>query len=84
MGRGSNILPTNSTDGGGTASSFVVAGWWEMYALFQALQVAYDTTMEATYFQNDQTGVRVLSRWDGAPLHPEAFAVLAGCDSATP
>ena len=75
-----NILPTNSTDGGGTTSSFIVAGWWQQYAWFEALQLAYDTTMEASYFANDQTGVRVLSRGDGAPIHPEAFAVLAGAD----
>ena len=76
-----NILPTNSTDGGGSASSFVIAGWWEMYAIFTSLQVAFDTTMEASYYQSDQTGVRVLARGDTVPIHPEAFAVMAGCDA---
>src|SRR5215472_4852455 len=76
-----NILPTNSTDGGGSASSFVIAGWWEMYAIFTSLQVAFDTTMEASYYQSDQTGVRVLARGDTVPIHPEAFAVMAGVDA---
>lgn len=75
-----NILPTNSTDGGGTASSFIIAGWWEQYAVFEALQVGFDTTMEASYYQNDQTGIRVLARGDTSPIHPEAFAVMAGVD----
>jgi hypothetical protein len=75
-----NILPTTSTDGGGTASSFIIAGWWDQYALFTAQQVAFETTWEESYFQSDQTGVRIKMRWDGSPIHPEAFAVLAGVD----
>lgn len=76
----SNLLPTNSTDGGGTASSFLVAGWWEMYAIFAATQVAFDTTMEAQNYQNDQMGVRIIARGDTSVIHPEAFAVMAGVD----
>lgn len=79
-----NLLPTNSTDGGGSASSFVIAGYWEEYAIFTSQQVAYEATTEASYFLNDQTGVRVTARWDAGPIHPEAFAVMAGCNSVTP
>lgn len=75
-----NILPTNSTDGGGTASSYVIAGWWEQFALFEAQQILFETTQEASYFANDQTGVRIKHRWDAAPIHAEAFAVMAGVD----
>jgi HK97 family phage major capsid protein len=75
-----NILPTNSTDGGGSASSFIIAGWWEQFAVFAASQIAYAVTTEESYFQLDQTGVRVTHRWDAGPIHPEAFAVLAGAD----
>lgn len=75
-----NILPTTSTDGGGTASSFIVAGWWEQFALFECDQLAFETTTEGSYFEKDQTGVRIKHRWDASCLHPEAFAVLAGCD----
>jgi len=76
----SNLLPTNSNDGGGSASSYIIAGWWEQFAVFESLQLAFDTTMEGSYFQADQTGVRVVHRWDCSPIHPEAFAVLAGVD----
>lgn len=75
-----NILPTNSTDGGGTASSFMIAGWWDMYVLFESAAFQYDTAIEPA-FLNDQTLIRAIHRYDGAPAHPEAFAVLAGCDA---
>jgi HK97 family phage major capsid protein len=75
-----NILPTNSTDGGGTTSSFMIAGWWDMYVLFECAEFIYDAAIEPA-FQNDQTIIRAVHRYDCAPALPEAFAVLAGCDA---
>jgi HK97 family phage major capsid protein len=76
-----NIMPTASTVGGGTASSFMVAGWWEMYVLFECLTLSFDATQEGAGFASDQTEVRITHRYDLGPAHPEAFAVLAGCDA---
>ena len=75
-----NILPTNSTDGGGTTSSFMIAGWWDMYVLFECAEFLYDVSNQPA-FLNDQTIIRAVHRYDGAPALPEAFAVLAGCDA---
>ena len=79
-----NILPTNSTDGGGSASSFIIAGMWERFVLFECMQPTYDSTIESgtasVGFAADQTQIRVTYRYDGGPAQPEAFAVLAGCD----
>lgn len=75
-----NIVPITSTDGGGTASSFLIAGWWDMYVLFESNAFQYDAAIEPA-FSSDQTLVRVIHRYDGAPARPEAFAVLAGCDA---
>lgn len=79
-----NILPVNSADGGGSASSFMIAGWWEQYVLFECLSPAYDATIfggsASVGFGADETQIKVIYRYDGAPAHPEAFAVLAGCD----
>lgn len=75
-----NVLPTNSTDGGGTASSYAIAGWWQQYVLWESAAFAYDATPAGQGFANDQIEVRITYRWDGAPAHPEAFAVMAGVD----
>jgi HK97 family phage major capsid protein len=79
-----NILPTNSTDGGGTTSSFMIAGYWQRYALFECMTPTYAATplsgTSSTGFAADQTQIRVVYRYDGQPVQPEAFAVLAGCD----
>lgn len=75
-----NVLPTNSTDGGGTASSYAIAGWWKQYVLWECQAFTYDATPFGQGFANDQIEVRITYRWDGAPAHPEAFAVLAGVD----
>lgn len=80
-----NALPTNSTDGGGTTSSFMIAGYWQRYVYFQCLTPTIDAVIEAsdsssTGFAADQTTVRLTYRYDGGPAQPEAFAVLAGCD----
>lgn len=76
-----NILPTNSTLGGGTTASFVVAGWWDQFVLFECLSLGFDATQEGAGFASDQTEVRIIHRWDCGPAHPEAFAVLAGVDA---
>ena len=75
-----NILPTTSIDGGGTTASFMVAGWWDMYVLFECAEFLYDVSNQPA-FLNDQTIIRAVHRYDGAPALPEAFAVLAGCDA---
>jgi hypothetical protein len=79
-----NILPVNSTDGGGTASSYMIAGWWERYGLFECMTPTYAATplsgSSSVGFAADQTQIRVVYRYDGACIQPEAFAVLAGCD----
>jgi HK97 family phage major capsid protein len=79
-----NMIPINSTDGGGTTSSFMIAGWWDQYVLFECLTPTYDSTplggTSSVGFGADETQIKVIYRYDGAPIHPEAFAVLAGCD----
>jgi len=76
----SNVLPTNSTDGGGTASSYAIAGWWAQYVLFECTAFTFEATPFAQGFASDQTQVRITYRFDGGPAHPESFAVLAGVD----
>ncbi len=75
-----NILPVTSTDGGGTTSSFMIAGWWDMYVLYESNAFQYDAAIEPA-FSNDQTLIRAIHRYDGGPARPEAFAVMAGCDA---
>jgi HK97 family phage major capsid protein len=75
-----NILPVNSSDGGGTTSSFMIGGWWDMYVLFENAEFLYDAAIEPA-FGTDQTLIRAVHRYDGGPARPEAFAVLAGCDA---
>ena len=75
-----NVLPTNLVVAGGTASSYAIAGWWAQYVLFECTAFTFEATPFAQGFQSDQTQVRITYRYDGAPAHPEAFAVLAGVD----
>ena len=58
----------------------MVAGWWDMYVLFECAEFLYDVSNQPA-FLNDQTIIRAVHRYDGAPALPEAFAVLAGCDA---
>lgn len=76
-----NILTTTSTDGGGTTSSFVIAGDWRMYVLFECPTLGYAATQQGQGFASGQTQVRLLHRYDLGPAHPEAFAVLAGVNA---
>ena len=73
----SNTIPTSTTVNG-QAGSIVVAGWWEKFALFECLTLGYGTTQESQAYANDQTEIRLVHRWDAAPINPEAFVVLAG------
>ena len=80
-----NALSVTSADGGGTTSSFIIAGYWQRYVYFECLTPTYDAVIDAadtssTGFSADQTSIRVTYRYDGSPAQPEAFAVLAGCD----
>ena len=72
-----NAIPTSIAIAGQTGS-FMVAGWWQQLALFECLTLGYATTQESQAYASDQTEVRLVHRWDWAPLHPEAFVVLAG------
>jgi HK97 family phage major capsid protein len=78
----SNVIPTNLTKGGGTSESAIIIGDWRQYVLFECLTLAFDSTIfggtSSTGFGADQTQVRVIHRYDGAPAHPEAFGILAG------
>lgn len=78
----SNVIPTNLTKGGGTNESVIIVGDWRQYVLFECLTLAFDsTTLSGTSsvgFAADQTQVKVVHRYDGAPAHPEAFGILAG------
>lgn len=78
-----NLLPTNSTQGGGSTDSFMIAGMWERYVLFECMAPTYDATMlsgtSSVGYQADQTQIRMVYRYDGQPVQPEAFAVMAGC-----
>ena len=73
----SNIIPT-ALSVAGQSGSLIVAGWWQQFALFECLTLGYSSTMESQAYANDQTEIRVVHRWDAAPIHPEAFVILAG------
>ncbi len=73
----SNILPT-ALSINGQSGSILVAGAWRQYALFECMTLGYGSTMESQAYANDQTEIRLVHRWDAAPIHPEAFVVLAG------
>lgn len=79
-----NIMPITSTDGTGTTSSYMIAGNWERYVLYECLTPTFDSTnlsgTSSRGFAADETQIRVTYRYDGGPAQPEAFAVLAGCD----
>jgi len=78
----SNVIPTNLIKGGGTNESVIIVGDWRQYVLFECLTLGFDATLvsgtASTGFAADQTQVRVIHRYDGAPVHPEAFGILAG------
>lgn len=73
----SNVIPT-SVSINGQSGSLIIAGWWQQYALFECMTLGYGSTMESQAYASDQTEIRVVHRWDGAPIHPEAFVILAG------
>lgn len=77
-----NVIPTNLTKGGGSSESAIIIGDWRQYVLFECLTLAFDATpfggSSTTGFSADETQVRVVHRYDGAPAHPEAFGILAG------
>jgi HK97 family phage major capsid protein len=75
-----NILPTTSSDGGGSTSSYIIAGYWERYVIWECMALAFDATPHGDGFVKDETQVRIVHRYDAQPAQPEAFAVLAGCD----
>jgi HK97 family phage major capsid protein len=78
----SNVIPTNLIKGGGTSESVIIIGDWRQYVLFECLTLGFDSTVfggtASVGFAADQTQVRVIHRYDGAPAHPEAFGILAG------
>jgi len=78
----SNVIPTNLTKGGGSSESVIIVGDWRQYVLFECLTLGFDATVfsgtSSTGYAADQTQVRVVHRYDGAPVHPEAFGILAG------
>lgn len=72
----SNIIPTNLTVGSGTTCSEIYYGDWQylLYAMRQDVEFLA-TNVGGTSFQNDQTWVRLISRYDVAVVHPEAFFI---------
>lgn len=78
-----NVIPTNLSYGGGSSNeSLIIVGDWRQYVLFECLTLGFDASIfpgtSSVGFSADQTQVRVVHRYDGQPVHPEAFAVLAG------
>jgi HK97 family phage major capsid protein len=77
-----NVIPTNLIKGGGTSESVIIIGDWRQYVLFECLTLGFDAQpysgTSSVGFAADQTQVRVIHRYDGAPAHPEAFGILAG------
>jgi HK97 family phage major capsid protein len=76
------VIPTNLTRGGGSSESEMIFGQWDQYCLFECLTLGFDATSlsgsSTVGFGADQTQVRVVHRYDGAPVQPSAFGVLAG------
>lgn len=77
-----NVIPTNLTKGAGSNESVIIVGDWRQYVLFECLTLGFDSTIyggtSSVGFAANQTQVRVVHRYDGAPVHPEAFGILAG------
>lgn len=78
----SNVIPVNLTRGAGTNESVIIIGDWRQYVLMECLTLGFDAAPTpgdaSTGFAANQTQVRVIHRYDGAPIHPEAFGILAG------
>jgi HK97 family phage major capsid protein len=76
------VLPTNMTLGGGTTESVMIFGSWKNYVLYECLTPTFDATIfsgtSSTGFAADQTQIRIVYRFDGAPAYPYAFGILAG------
>jgi len=73
-----NALPSNLTVASTSGCSYLIAGSWSNYALFECTAFTFEATPFAQGFASDQTQVRMTYRYDCGPVHPEAFIVLAG------
>ena len=74
-----NVVPTNVTKGSSNVTSYLLAGDWQYLIYMMRQDVEFlATNVGGTAFQNDQTWVRLISRYDVGVIHPEAFTVAAG------
>jgi len=73
-----SVIPINLTKGGGTTCSYIIAGAWVNFVLFDCLTLGFDITEEGQGMANAQAQIRLIHRWDCGPSHPESFTVAAG------
>jgi HK97 family phage major capsid protein len=73
-----SVIPINLVKGSGTTCSYIIAGAWRNFVLFDCLALGFDITEEAQGMQNAQAQIRLIHRWDAGPSHPEAFTVASG------
>jgi HK97 family phage major capsid protein len=74
-----NIVPTNVTKGSSNVTSYLIAGDWQYLVYMMRQDVEFlATNVGGTAFQNDQTWIRLISRYDVGVIHPEAFTVAGG------
>lgn len=74
-----NVVPTNVTKGGSSITSYLIGGDWQYLVYMMRQDVEFlATNVGGTSFQNDQTWIRLISRYDVGVIHPEAFTVSGG------
>ena len=57
-------------------SAQVLYGDWQYLVIFQRQDIEImSSNVAGTAFQNDQTWVRLIARWDAQVIHPEAFFI---------
>lgn len=75
----SNIIPTNVTVGASTDTSYLFYGDWKHVWVAERSDVEFMVSNVAgNTFANDQTGIRVIRRYDVVIMHPEALFVHSG------
>jgi HK97 family phage major capsid protein len=75
----SNVVPTNVTKGSSNVTSYLIGGDWQYLIVMERQDVEFlSTNVGGTSFANDQTWIRLISRYDVGLIHPEAFTVANG------
>lgn len=75
----SNVVPINVTQGSSNVASYIFYGDWANLVQRYRADIEFALATElADAFLNDQIKIRLISRYDVASPHPEAFYVHSG------